>query len=420
MAATPVLHGSEACNAGLRLTSENDVLGWDIPPAGRNHGPVERSFGNRTRRNFSKVTTMRRVLFLALWGPGRAAYQRYRVEQFVQFWRERGVETSQAWALDANTMPIFYGQDLTGKARVAVAGALRRIWSTTRHVLRRDYDVVLVLREAFFLGGPWSEWIAARRAPLIFDFDDAIWLPSISEGNRRFAALKNAGKVATLARMANTVIVGNSYLASWARKQNSNVQIVPTCVDTDRYVPRTASRGHDQPIVIGWSGSAATVGHFKLIQPVLQRIRRKFGARVEFKLVGVPEFRNDALGVRGEAWSAATEVHSLQSMDIGIMPLPDDEWSKGKCGLKALTYMSVGIPAIVSPVGVSHEIVADGVNGFAPPTDDEWVEALSQLILDEELRRKLGAAGRATVVERYSVERWREPLLRIIRRTAGI
>ena len=370
------------------------------------------------QRQARDITTLR-MLYLALWSPDRSPSQRYRVEPFLDFWNEHGLETTYDWVLEEEEMRAFYGRKLAAKAGVAVKAALRRGSGLARRLGRPPpFDIIFIQRQAFFLGGPWAEWLASRRSPLIFDFDDAIWMPEISRGNRRFASLKNVEKIPSILRMASTVIAGNAYLADWARAHNPNVVIVPTCVDTNRYVPPLSRRAEDAPIVIGWSGSPSTIVHFELALPMLARIKEKYGARVRFKVVGDPEFRDERFGIQGEPWRSDSEVSALQAMDIGIMPLPNDEWSKGKCGLKALTYMATGLPTLSSPVGVNTEIVRDGINGFLPASEEEWVKRTCELIEDPELRQRLGTAGRQTVVERYSVDGWRAPLLQIIRRTA--
>jgi glycosyltransferase involved in cell wall biosynthesis len=276
---------------------------------------------------------------------------------------------------------------------------------------------VFVQRGAFFMGGDWAESIASWRSPLVFDFDDAIWMENVSEANRRFAFLKNPGKVSHIVRRAHTVIAGNAWLAEWARQYNPSVEIIPTCVDTVRYYP--FARQDDGTVVIGWSGSTSTIAHLRLVLPALRRVKARFGNRVRFKVVGDPNFRVEGIGLQGEAWDSRREVADLQSMDIGIMPLPDDEWSKGKCGFKGLTYMSVGVPAVMSAVGVNTQIVQDGVNGFTPYSEDEWVDRLSLLVEDDKLRRHLGGAGRRTVEHQFSVMRWQGSFLDILRRAAA-
>jgi len=145
------------------------------------------------------------------------------------------------------------------------------------------------------------------------------------------------------------------------------------------------------------------VKHFITILPALEKIKMKYGNRVRFTLIGDESYSYPPLNISGIKWQQHTEVAELKKLDIGIMPLPDDEWSKGKCGFKGLLYMSLGIPAILSPVGVNQKIIRDGVNGFLASSESEWVDKLSRLIEDPELRRKLGTNGRQEVVSHYSV-----------------
>jgi glycosyltransferase involved in cell wall biosynthesis len=355
------------------------------------------------------------MLFLALQAPGFSPGQRFRVESYLSYLLENGIETEYAWTLAESDLRSFYGTaGVSEKAIVALQAFARRAWSV--RLRRRKPDVVLVQREAFFIGGDWAEAIASHSTPLVFDFDDAIWLHQISDANRRFAFLKNTEKFAHIVRRAHTVIAGNAWLADWAEQYNERVEIVPTCVDTARYHP--SPRREDGTVVIGWSGSASTVDHLRQALPALRRVKARFGKRIRFSVMGDASFRDEDLCLQGEAWDSRHEVAALQAMDIGIMPLPDDEWSKGKCGFKGLTYMSVGIPAVMSPVGVNTEIVQDGMNGFTPLTEDDWVERLSLLVEDATLRRQLGAAGRRTVEQHYSVARWRGSFLDILRRAA--
>jgi glycosyltransferase involved in cell wall biosynthesis len=272
----------------------------------------------------------------------------------------------------------------------------------------------MVVREAYFAGGAFLERRVARsRARLVFDFDDAIWLPGVSAANRRFAWLKRPTRVADAVRASQLVLAGNAFLADWARQYNERVAVVPTTIDTDKY--QVAARSAwDGPICIGWSGSFSTLPHFETVLPALQRVRERLGERVRFKVIGGPDYRVPELGIEGQPWRLESELADLSDIDIGIMPLPDDEWSRGKCGLKGLQYMALGIPTLMSPVGVNSEIVQDGSNGFLPRTEDEWVERLVTLVEAPELRRSLGLAGRATVEERYSLRAWRERYYRLL------
>jgi len=359
---------------------------------------------------------MMRVGFLALQAPDLSPSQRYRVEAFVPGLERRGIHVRYDWLLDRDDLRIFYGAERASrKARIAVKAAGRRIASV---IAARDIDVFLVQREAFFLGSAWSEWLAHLRAPLVFDFDDAIWLRTTSEANRRFAWLKNVSKIPRIVRMARAVIAGNEYLAAWARAHSSRVTVIPTCVDTDRFTPPD-SRPARGAVTIGWSGSPSTLAHLRPLLPVFERLRAACGDRVRFRVMGDPGFEYRPLGITGEPWSPAAELRLLRTMDIGVMPLPDDEWTRGKCGLKGLVSMAVGAATVMSPVGVNTRIVRHGENGFLPATDDEWFDILSRLVDDAGLRGRIGAAGRDAIVAEYSVRRWESAVADVLEAAAG-
>jgi glycosyltransferase involved in cell wall biosynthesis len=353
-----------------------------------------------------------RVLFLGLHDRGRSPSQRYRFEAFEPYLRSRGVDVVYAGVLDARDAQAFYGATPPRtKARIAAKALARRIAS-----LRHRADVVFVQREAFFLFGAWSEWLAHLRAPLVFDFDDAIWMSFVSEANRRFAFLKNVEKIPRIARMAHTVLAGNEFLAQWARRHSANVHVVPTVVDTDWFSPAPARA--PGPVTVGWSGSGSTLPQLEPVLPALAEVKARFGDRVSFRIMGLPTFAHAPAGIRGEPWTPDAELAMLREASVGMMPLPDDEWTLGKCGLKALVSMATGAATVASPVGVSREFVRHGENGLLASTHAEWVDALSRLVEDDALRARLGAEGRRTVVERYSVEAWREPFHEVLRRAA--
>lgn len=358
---------------------------------------------------------MMRVGYLALQAPGLSPSQRYRVEAFAGRLRAHGIRISYDWVLDAADLRVFYGRaPLAHKAAVAARALVRRLGSLAT---RPAPDIWLVQREAFFLGNHWAEWLASRRAPVVFDFDDAIWIRAVSAANSRYAWLKNVDKVARITALADTVVAGNRYLADWAAGHAARVQVVPTCVDTDHFRPPPA-RAADGPVVIGWSGSPSTIEHLKPLLPVLERVTRHFGPRVSVRVMGDPSFAYEPMGLRGEAWTPDAELALLQRMDIGLMPLPDDAWTRGKCGLKGLVAMAVGAATVMSPVGVNTTIVRHGENGFLAAGDDEWFDVLSRLVDDAELRARVTAAGRQTVVDDYSVTRWTPALAGVLEAAA--
>jgi len=359
---------------------------------------------------------MIRVGFLALQAPNLSPSQRYRIEAYLPWLERHGISVRYDWILDRDALGVFYGpHNAASKARIAAGAALKRLGSVTG---ARDIDVFLVQREAFFLGAAWSEWLAHLRAPLVYDFDDAIWIKATSDANRRFAWLKNVEKVPRIVQMAHTVLAGNEYLARWARNYSGRVTVVPTSVDTDRFAPMT-TRKSGGSVNIVWSGSPSTVAHLRPLLPVLEQVKAAYGDRVSIRVMGDPAFEYRPLEIRGEPWSPDAELALLHEMDIGVMPLPDNEWTRGKCGLKGLLSMAMGTATVMSPVGVNTQIVRHGENGFLATSDDEWFDVLSTLIEDEGLRTRMGAAGRATVVDRYSIRRWESTVASALLRAVG-
>jgi glycosyltransferase involved in cell wall biosynthesis len=354
----------------------------------------------------------RRILFVSAHPRGFAPSQRFRFEQYADYLAQHGFETSFSPIVRPDEYPLLYAPGNTlRKAGIFGRGLAQRI----RQALRRpDVDVAIVQREAIQLGTTLFESALARsQVKYVFDFDDAIWLPDTSAANRRMSWLKRPQKVPRLIALADQVWAGNDYLADYARPFNGAVQVVPTTIDTDEHAPLPGRDGA-RPVCVGWTGSRTTVKHFELAVPVLLRIRERFGDRVTFKLIGDGSYRNDALGLRGTPWREDREVAELREIDIGLMPLPDDDWAKGKCGLKALQFMALELPVVTSPVGVNTKIISDGANGFLATGDDEWFDRLAALIESAELRATIGAAARATVVERYSVAAQRETYLRLL------
>ena len=348
---------------------------------------------------------MKKVLFICLHRPDRSPGQRFRFEQYLSYLNQNGYDCKLSFLLNEKEDKAFYSK---GKFIQKVFIYFKTLMKRTGDWLDMNkYDIIFIFRDALMTGSTFFEKRFARsKAKIIFDFDDAIWIQGVSEANKKLSFLKNAEKTATIIKLSDMVFAGNQYLADYASRFNKNIVIVPTTIDTAIYEPLENGTGQ-QPVCIGWSGSFSTIQHFALAIPALKRIKEKFDNRVTFKIIGDAAYYCQELETRGIAWKAATELKDLSEIDIGVMPLPDDEWAKGKCGLKGLQYMALGIPTLMSPVGVNSEIIQNGVNGYLPSTEDEWVDTLSGLVESKECRIKIGNAGRQTVVDRYSVEAWK-------------
>lgn len=345
---------------------------------------------------------MPRILFVASHRPHRSPSQRFRFEQYLDFLKEQGYEYDFSFLITEHDDKIFYTPgNLHNKLFIFFKSAMRR-FRDAMHA--NHYDIIFVQREAFMTGSLFFEKkFAKSKAKLIFDFDDAIWYHDVSEANKKFGWLKDPAKTGKIIALSDLIFAGNQYLADFALKFNKNVLIVPTTIDTDEYKPFASVDHNNTKIVIGWSGSITTIRHFELALPFLKKLREKYGELLEFRVIGDGNYRNAELGIQGISWKKEDEIKELTSFDVGIMPIPDDDWSKGKCGLKGLQYMALEVATVMSPVGVNSDIIKDGVNGFLASKTDEWVEKISMLIDDSSLRRKLGIAARKTVIDQYSV-----------------
>lgn len=346
----------------------------------------------------------------------RSPSQRFRFEQYLDFLKEKGYDYDFSFLISPEDDKIFYSPGNTfQKGLIFLKCFTRRLGDVLK---ANTYDIIFIQREAFMTGTTFFErQFAKSRAKVIFDFDDSIWMQNVSDANKKFSFLKDASKTSKIIALSDMIFAGNQYLADHAKSFNSNIRIVPTTIDTDEYQRMLLPK--QEKVCIGWSGSITTIQHFKFAVPALLKIKKKYGDRIMIKVIGDANYRNDDLDVISMNWNKQDELKELSSFDIGIMPLPDDEWAKGKCGLKGLQYMALEIPTIMSPVGVNSQIIQSGVNGFLATTDEEYVTAISQLIDDELLRKRVGAEGRKTVVEQYSVIALREKYLQYFNELTG-
>jgi glycosyltransferase involved in cell wall biosynthesis len=334
--------------------------------------------------------------------PFEGAGCRYRVAQYIPYLAEQGIDLTVAPFYDSEFFSLVYrpGQYLR-KARLFLRQTLGRVRTLLRHA---RYDLVLVYREALPVGPPAVEALLdVLKVPLVFDFDDAVFLPNTSEANRRIAALKYPQKTSAIIRRSAEVIAGNEYLADYARRFNASVHVIPTAIDVTRFVPRATPRPPGTPLVVGWIGTPTTVRYLSPLEPILRELSMSHALR--FRIAGATsDVRIDGVEIDNVPWSLETEVDLFNGCDIGVYPLPDDEWARGKCGFKAIQFMSCAVPVVASPVGVNREIIQDGVNGFLAGTADEWRTKLGALLGDAALRHRIGAAGRVTIEERYSLQ----------------
>jgi glycosyltransferase involved in cell wall biosynthesis len=351
----------------------------------------------------------RKILFLASHRPGRAPGQRFRFEQYFDFLNANGFECELSYIITANDDAVLYQKGHYFQKYQIQRRSIQKRKNDLAHI--DEFDIVFIFREALVTGSiRFEKLLSKSKAKLVFDFDDAIWNLDVSDANRLFRFLKRPSKTGEIIALCDLVFAGNQYLADYASKFNKQVTIVPTTIDTNEYkrvnVPRDSAR-----ITIGWSGSITTIKHFEFALPFLRELKKKYADRITIKVIGDGSYVNEELGIRGLPWKREDELKELSSFDIGIMPLPDDEWAKGKCGLKGLQYMALGIPTLMSPVGVNTDIIQDGLNGFLAVSTAEWVRKIELLMDSEGLRTSMGKAALETVETHYSVNTWQEKYL---------
>jgi len=345
-----------------------------------------------------------KILFLVPYPPDEAPSQRFRFEQYLHLLGQHGYAFRLQSFTAASDWRILYaqGRNLT-KLFILLRGFLKRLRLL---FFLPAYDIVFIHREVAPVGPPVFEWIIAKvfRRKIIYDFDDAIWLTDKTRESFLERLLRWRSKVQLICRWSYRISCGNAYLAAYARPFNNRVVVNPTTIDTENlHNPRRYTVDRDSSrITIGWTGSHSTLKYLDAIVPVIRHLQEHF-QRVDFMVIAD---RNPGLQldrVTFIPWSKENEARDLLKMDIGIMPLPDDAWTRGKCGFKALQYLAMEIPCVASPVGVNTEIIDHGVNGFLADAAEDWVTCLEKLVCDAHLRIALGREGRKKVEALYSV-----------------
>ncbi|MFI5372592.1 MAG: glycosyltransferase family 4 protein [Candidatus Eisenbacteria bacterium] len=350
--------------------------------------------------------------------PPDGASARYRAYQMVTPLAALGVRMEVRSLLDGPGFGALYRHGSAPAKLWHLARGCRRRWAELAEAGR--YDLAFVHRDLWpFLGDASLRRLAARQPRWVYDFDDSVWLPNVSEANRAFAWLKPTVQYARLAAGARGVAAGNAWLATWARAQRpgtdpADVSVIPTAVDTVRWAPRP--RG-DGPLRLTWIGSHSTVHYLDPLRPLLPGLARRH-PDLELHVIGA-RFACDGVRVVEHEWSLDHEVEATARCDIGLAPLPDDPWSRGKCGLKLLLYMALGLPVVASNIGVQPEIVRDGINGRLAGTPVEFIDAVDALLASAVERRRLGAAARADVEAGYSVRAVAPRLATLFARAAG-
>jgi glycosyltransferase involved in cell wall biosynthesis len=352
-----------------------------------------------------------KVLFILPY-PIEIASTRQRVFQFFPYLEEHGVQCVPSCFISSDLYKILYLQGrFLQKTRHTMNGVVTRLKDLGRV---SDFDLVFIHREAFPFFTTVVERRLSKKVPLIYDFDDSIYLMNPTKPSL-LPLLRNPSKVETILRLADCVIAGNKHLAQFSAEYNNNVRIIPTCINTEYYIPARGKAPDNKRLVVGWIGSRSTVPYLLNIRQSLLTLSKKY----DYKLKVVSNEDIDmGFPKEFERWQLGKELEELRNFDIGIMPLPDNQWTQGKCGYKIIQYMSVGKPVVASPVGVNKEIVVDGYNGYLADSLEDWENKLGELIEKKQLRDTFGKRGRAAVEEKYSLRVNAPKLLAVLKACA--
>jgi len=341
------------------------------------------------------------------------ASSRYRLYQYFPILEREGCEITALPLLGDVYLERFY----SGKripVQEVIRGYVRRVWSL---LTCRRFDLIWLQQEAL----PWipdvlEAILVQAKAPLVADYDDAHFHKY--EYHRFFLCRKLLGnKIDRVMSRASLVIAGNKYLADRAFASGaSRVEIIPTVVDLARY--QVTSPPRNNVFTIGWIGSPTTAHYLTSVDHALREVCSDGSARVV--VVGSSTLRVDGVPVEIRPWSEQTEVQDLGGFDVGIMPLPDTPWERGKCGFKLIQYMAAARPAVASPVGVNSEIICHGTEGFLAATTRDWIQAFQRLKQDRNLREQMGRSGRAKVEQKYDLRVTAPKILELFRAVAGM
>ncbi|MBX3272707.1 MAG: glycosyltransferase [Sandaracinaceae bacterium] len=354
-----------------------------------------------------------RVLALTV-HPERAPATRFRVLAYRSLLEAQGIEVTLASSLDDAAFELLYApQSLSRKGRAALRALIRQ-WRAA--LFDGPWDTVWVQREAALVGPPLLELLLASRRPLVYDFDDAVWLSTADASRHPLAArlLRAPDKTRTLMREARHVMAGSAYLAEAARRVNPNVSVIPTVVSRETWVP--SPRAEREVPVVGWIGTHGTARYLHMVAPALERLRAE-GRRFHLRIVGAaPDF---VLPVEHErvVWSLDREIEAFQDLDIGLAPVADDEWGRGKCAFKQLQYFATGVACVSSPVGPAADFCARGA-ALAARDADDWYRSLAALLDDAALRARLRETARHLMETELCIEALTPRVAAILREPA--
>ena len=342
----------------------------------------------------------KRILIVCPSPAGFAPGQRLKYEQYFENWRENDYDITIKPFVSNSFQKIIYKKGyFFSKSYYTLLGYLNRISLLGR---LKKYDIVYIFLWVTPFGLPLFETLYCRLAKkIIYDIDDLVYTTSMNAPwySKLF---KTKYKPIYLMKNAGHVITCTPYLDQFVRRFNNNTTDISSTVDTSQKYVCVNSYTNDDPLVIGWSGSHSTIQYFMILKNVLIAIQKKYPSII-IRVMGGSNIEIADLRVESTEWSDEKEIATLQSFDIGIYPLPDEQWVYGKSGLKAIQYMALGVPTIATAIGTNFRVIENEVSGYLVNNEEEWIEKLTMLIENPDLRKKIGMAGRLKVEKYFSV-----------------
>lgn len=337
------------------------------------------------------------ILFITPYPKGEAPSQRFRFEQYLSTLENKYDIKQRSFWNKKSWDSLYQKSNFFIKFFNFLTAFIYRFFLLFKLY---KFDYIFIHREATPIGPPFIEFTIAKilQKKIIYDFDDAIWIHNVSDKNKAVKYLKSNWKVKFICKWSYKVVCGNNYLSTYAKQFNDNVVVIPTTIDFNYH---KNIEKNDSLLTIGWTGTHSTLKHLDFLIPTIKRLENDF----EFKFLVISDKKPtySLKSLEFIAWNKTSEIEDLNRINIGVMPLYDSKWEKGKCGFKGLQYMSLGVPTVMSPIGVNTEIINDKKNGFLAKEEDEWYIILSELLVNPELRKNIGQAGKLTIKHRYSV-----------------
>lgn len=344
----------------------------------------------------------KKILIVCPYPEGVAPSQRLKFEQYFDAFRRDGWEIDVEPFISSQFWKIIYKKGFfLQKTIYTLTGYVKRILLLTKI---RNYDVVYAHLWATPFGPPLYEAMLKRLSRyLVYDIDDLVYLRSVkNDAHPLVSWIKGRKKPIYLMKHAQHVITCTPYLDDFVRRYNKNTTDISSTVDTDNRYKVVNAYSNEKKITLGWSGSLSTSKYFYLLSGVLKELKKTHS--FEVLLMGDPSVFIDGVTIHSIPWKEEYEIEHLQKMDIGLYPLPEEEWVYGKSGLKAIQYMALGIPTVATAIGANFRVIENGISGFLVKTDEEWLTVLKKLIEDASLRKEIGLAGRKRAEELFSVK----------------